>query len=155
MRRTDREVKNFDQMIGIMESCDCCRLGLVSSEGAYIVPLNFGYEREGEKLTLYFHGASQGKKIDLIRAQESAAFEMDTRHELVEGDTACAYSYRYQSIMGRGRIRLAESDEEKFHGLKIIMAHYSRKSEPEFREEMVKRTAVIRLEVDSWSCKEH
>ena len=88
MRRADREIREFDRMLAVADACDCCRLGLLDDAGAYIVPLNFGYEAEGEKLTLYFHGAGQGKKIDLIREQKSASFEMDTRHALVEGETA-------------------------------------------------------------------
>ena len=155
MRRADREIREFDGMLAVADACDCCRLGLLDDAGAYIVPLNFGYEAEGEKLTLYFHGAGQGKKIDLIREQKSASFEMDTRHALVEGETACAYSYRYQSVMGRGRIRLIEEYEEKVHGLQAIMAHYSRDREFAFGEEAVNRTAVIKLEVEAWSCKEH
>ena len=155
MRRADREIREFDRMLAVADACDCCRLGLLDDAGAYIVPLNFGYEAEGEKLTLYFHGAGQGKKIDLIREQKSASFEMDTRHALVEWETACAYSYRYQSVMGRGRIRLIEEYEEKVHGLQAIMAHYSRDREFAFGEEAVNRTAVIKLEVEAWSCKEH
>lgn len=155
MRRADREIREFDRMLAVADACDCCRLGLLDDAGAYIVPLNFGYEAEGEKLTLYFHGAGQGKKIDLILEQKSASFEMDTRHALVEGETACAYSYRYQSVMGRGRIRLIEEYEEKVHGLQAIMAHYSRDREFAFGEEAVNRTAVIKLEVEAWSCKEH
>ena len=155
MRRADREIREFDRMLAVADARDCCRLGLLDDAGAYIVPLNFGYEAEGEKLTLYFHGAGQGKKIDLIREQKSASFEMDTRHALVEGETACAYSYRYQSVMGRGRIRLIEEYEEKVHGLQAIMAHYSRDREFAFGEEAVNRTAVIKLEVEAWSCKEH
>ena len=155
MRRADREIREFDRMLAVADACDCCRLGLLDDAGAYIVPLNFGYEAEGEKLTLYFHCAGQGKKIDLIREQKSASFEMDTRHALVEGETACAYSYRYQSVMGRGRIRLIEEYEEKVHGLQAIMAHYSRDREFAFGEEAVNRTAVIKLEVEAWSCKEH
>ena len=155
MRRADREIREFDRMLAVADACDCCRLGLLDDAGAYIVPLNFGYEAEGETLTLYFHGAGQGKKIDLIREQKSASFEMDTRHALVEGETACAYSYRYQSVMGRGRIRLIEEYEEKVHGLQAIMAHYSRDREFAFGEEAVNRTAVIKLEVEAWSCKEH
>ena len=120
MRRADREIREFDRMLAVADACDCCRLGLLGDAGAYIVPLNFGYEAEGEKLTLYFHGAGQGKKIDLIREQKSASFEMDTRHALVEGETACVYSYRYQSVMGRGRIRLIEEYEEKVPEIAVV-----------------------------------
>lgn len=106
MRRKDREITSYDKMLEIMQSCDCCRIGLKDKDSVYILPLNFGYEEKSGKLTLYFHGASEGKKIDLIKQQNTASFEMDTKHQLVEADVACSYSYLYQSIMGKGKISL-------------------------------------------------
>ena len=44
MRRKEREVTDYNKMIEILKSCDCCRIGLVDDKGAYIVPMNFGYE---------------------------------------------------------------------------------------------------------------
>ena len=106
MRRKEREVTDYNKMIEILKSCDCCRIGLVDGKGAYIVPMNFGYEDNNGKLTLYFHGATEGKKIDLINNQPEISFETDTKHELVISDTACGHSYLYQSIMGRGQVKI-------------------------------------------------
>ena len=75
MRRKEREVTDYNKMIEILKSCDCCRIGLVDDKGAYIVPMNFGYEDNNGKLTLYFHGATEGKKIDLINNQPEISFE--------------------------------------------------------------------------------
>ena len=47
MRRKDREVTDFDKMMEILSACDCCRLGLVDENGAYIVPLNFPVSHDG------------------------------------------------------------------------------------------------------------
>ena len=44
MRRKDREITDFDEMIKIIEKCDTCRLALNDGEYPYIVPLNFGHE---------------------------------------------------------------------------------------------------------------
>ena len=41
MRRVDREVTDFLKMTDIMKNCECCRLGLVDKNEAYIVPMNF------------------------------------------------------------------------------------------------------------------
>ena len=155
MRRKDREILNYEKMIEIMKACDCCRLGLIDADTAYILPLNFGYEEINGNLYLYFHGASTGKKIDLIEKQLSASFEMDRKHQLVEGDIACKYSYHYQSIMGKGTIQLVNDFEEKVHGLRVIMSHYSSKDNWEFEAEHINRVSVIRLDVKEWSCKEH
>lgn len=155
MRRKDREVTSYEKMLEIVGSCDCCRIGLVDEDGAYIVPLNFGYEEKDGELILYFHGAKEGKKIDLIKDQATASFEMDTKHELVEGNVPCAYSYLFRSVMGKGKIELLEDYQEKVHGLLSVMAHYSDKTDWSFPEKMVNSMAVIRLTVREWSCKEH
>ena len=44
MRRHDREVTERAKIDEIIKSCDCLRLGLNAEDGAYIVPLSFGYE---------------------------------------------------------------------------------------------------------------
>ena len=89
MRRKDREITDFSKIIDIMKSCDCCRLGFVDNNEAYIVPMNFGYDIAGEQIVLYFHCAKEGRKIDLIPIQSVVTFEMDTKHKLVEGKLAC------------------------------------------------------------------
>jgi nitroimidazol reductase NimA-like FMN-containing flavoprotein (pyridoxamine 5'-phosphate oxidase superfamily) len=155
MRRKDREVKSMEKMLEILDACDCCRIGLIDEFCPYILPLNFGYEEKDGELILYFHGATEGKKIDLIKEQNIAAFEMDRKHELVVGDSACQYSYRYQSIMGKGKIYLVTESIEKIHALKIIMKHYAKNREWEFTEEQAKSVAVIRIVVTEWTCKEH
>lgn len=155
MRRKDREVTDYNKMIEILAACDCCRLGLIDENGAYIVPLNFGYEEVDGKVLLYFHSSAVGKKLDLIRTQETASFEMDRKHQLVEGAIACAYSYLYQSIMGKGTIQILDNYEEKAHALKVLMSHYSAKREWKFTKEQVDSIAVIKMEVTNWSCKEH
>lgn len=155
MRRKDREVTDYQKMLGILDACDCCRIGLVDGEEAYIVPLNFGYEEENGQITLYFHGAGEGRKIDLIRKQKLVTFEMDTKHELVEGTTACSYSYLYQSVMGKGRIELIQDHAEKAHGLDVVMSHYSKVGNWEYPEKMLDNMAVLKLTVEEWSCKEH
>ena len=66
MRRRGRESTDREKMLEIVAECDCCRLGLVDNGEAYIVPMNFGFEDAGSALTLYFHCAAEGWKLDLI-----------------------------------------------------------------------------------------
>ena len=128
---------------------------------AYIVPLNFGWEAEGETLTLYFHGAAEGRKLALLRQNPAVSFEMDTAHRLLPGETGCAYSYAYllpgatgcaysyayRSVMGRGVAELLTDDAEKCHGLQCVLAHCARRRDLPLDARMVRETAVIRLRV--------
>ena len=40
MRRSDREVKEFEDIVAIMEKCDVCRIALNNNGYPYILPLN-------------------------------------------------------------------------------------------------------------------
>ena len=48
MRRADREITDFDELIAVMRGCDVCRLALHDEPYPYILPLNFGLEADGE-----------------------------------------------------------------------------------------------------------
>lgn len=41
MCRSDREVKEFEDIVAIMEKCDVCRIALNNNGYLYILPLNF------------------------------------------------------------------------------------------------------------------
>ncbi len=153
MRRTDREITG-DAKLKILESCDCCRIGLRDGDGVYVVPVNFGFSYENGMLELYFHGAGEGKKADLIRVNPNAGFEMDTKHELVMGEKACQYSFLYQSVIGKGRISRITAPDEKLRALERIMDHYG-PGPWTFDEKAVEIVSVWKLTVSEWTCKEH
>ena len=152
MRRSDRAVTEMTDILQMLDRCAVCRLGLVDAAEAYIVPMNFGYTYEDERLTLYFHGARVGRKIDLITRNPRASFELDGAHELIRSTSACQYSYAFESVMGSGAIRVLETADEKAAGLNAIMAHFT--SEPvQYDAQVLTRTAVIQLTVDQISAK--
>lgn len=155
MRRKDREVTDTAKIEDIIRRCTCCRVGFYDRGEVYIVPLSFGYERKRNTLTIYFHGAEEGRKAELILKSPKVGFEMDTDYALNEADTACGHSARFQSIIGNGIMRRVTESEEKKHGLSLIMEHNTGKKEWEFNEKMLRATAVFKLEVTQMSCKEH
>lgn len=155
MRRKDREITDLRKIDGIIMACDCCRLGFADENGVYIVPLNFGYEVKGEKRSFYFHGAKEGRKIDLINRTGRAGFELDTSHEVTGAETACNYSFRYQSVIGNGTVSIVTDDMEKRAALQLIMSHYSEKNDWDFPDAAVRAVAVFKLEVRELTCKEH
>lgn len=157
MRRKDREVTDPAAIDEIIRRCDCCRLGLRDGDEVYIVPLNFGFFVDDGVRKLYFHSAPEGRKIDLIKQRQQVGFEMDTAHALLPGDTPCSYTYRYQSVIGQGRIRILSSDEEKIAGLNRMMDHYcsQQREQRRFVAQALERVEVLELEITTLSCKEH
>lgn len=153
MRRNDRAVTDPEKIRAIIAACTCCRLGLCDGERAYIVPLNFGFVEKDSHYTFYFHSAREGRKIDLIRKNGWAAFEMDTGHEVMEHPNSSKCSARYQCVMGGGPVTLLEDREAKKAALALLMLHDTGRSDWEFEDAMVDRTAVIRLDVEELTCK--
>lgn len=157
MRRKDREVLDEVKIDKFIRNCDCCRIGFYDKENneVYIVPLNFGYSNVDNKRVFYFHGAKEGRKIELISKTKKVSFEMDSNHELIVGKMACNYSERYQSIMGTGLISFVEDKDEKIAALNEIMFQSTGKKDWDFPEPMLNGVAVFMIEVTSLSCKEH
>ena len=151
MRRSDREITDREELLRVMGQCDVCRLALNDEGWPYIIPVNFGMEEKDGKLTLYFHGATEGKKYDLMARDSRASFEMDRGHRLV-GDREKGYcTMEYESVMGRGRLEVV-SEEEKLHGLELLMAHYYKDGFP-FSHDAVPRTTVFKLTVETMTGK--
>ena len=158
MRRQDREVTDSMKIADIISRCACCRIGFYDDGEIYIVPLNFGHEIKDDSYVFYFHGASEGRKIDLIRKNPKVGFEMDTDHAVYshnESEVACGYTARFQSIIGNGIVSIVSETEEKKLGLSLIMEHNTGKREWKFDEKMVEAVTVFKLEVTKISCKEH
>lgn len=155
MRRQDREITDKSRILAILERCDVCRVGLADEAAPYIVPMNFGFSFENEMPTLYFHGASEGRKLDLIRKNSYVGWEMDTCHQLLDGgDVPCRYTMAYQSLIGTGSMTFLESLEEKQFGLQKIMEHYTLRRPWHFPLESFKQVTVLALHVTSISGKE-
>lgn len=151
MRRSDREIKNPEDILKVMEKCDVCRLALHDGEYPYILPLNFGMQADNGQIVLYFHGADTGKKYELIARDNRAGFEMDCSHRLVTDEARGSCTMEYESVIGCGRIELVP-EEEKYRALCLLMEHYHQEAFP-FNQAVIPRTAVLKLTVERVSGK--
>lgn len=149
MRKKDKEIKDKKLIEFIMKRATVCRIGLSENNVPYIVPLSFGYKDN----CLYFHSAKEGKKIDMIRRNNNACFEIDIDSEVVKGENACGWTMKYYSIIGFGRAFLIEDFEEKRKVLDIVMEHYAGKSSLEYSEQAVNNAAIIKVEIESMTGK--
>jgi len=158
MRLHKREIRDPETVREILDECDVVRLGTRDGEGMFIVPVNYGYElsekADGQRLTLFIHGAGEGRKADAFDACRDVAVELDCRHGIITGDYTCSYSYSYRSIMGNGEIRRAADEQEKIYGLTKIMEHMAPGADIEFSPSMLERTEVFFVEMKRFTAKE-
>jgi len=154
MRRSDREIQEFTEIEEIISRADVCRIALSDDDIPYIVTMNFGYKNEG-KPVLFFHSALEGKKIDIIRRNNIACFQMSIVHKLEKTEVKCNCSMNYRSVVGTGTITFVTDREEKIQALKCIMNHYFPGDEHRFEEMQLEKTAVLRLDADEISGKKN
>jgi nitroimidazol reductase NimA-like FMN-containing flavoprotein (pyridoxamine 5'-phosphate oxidase superfamily) len=155
MRRTDREINDSAAVDCLILACQTCRLGFNHPEGAYIVPLSFGFSHEDGVRVFHFHSAGVGRKMELMAENPRAGFEMDKGYTLVPGEQACDFSARFQSVIGTGTLKVVEDYSEKTRSLALIMQHETGRLDWVFPGAMLERTAVFRLTVTEISCKIH
>lgn len=155
MRRKDRQITNTDTIKNILASADSCRIAFNDKDYPYIAALNYGYTFENGHITLYFHGAKEGRKSGLINKNGKAAFFIDTRHRLVDDNIACKMTMEFMSIYGTGSIYFINDENEKINALSLIVGKYTsfKDKTPQFSENMVKNTAVFRLDCDFFTAK--
>lgn len=149
MRRHEKEITEKSAIEAIIRQSLVCRLGLSDAGEPYVVPMCFGYENG----FLYFHAALEGRKMDVIKNNNRVCFEFDTNLKLVEGEEACDWGMRYQSVIGFGKAVFLEDREEKLTALGVILRQYSDRSF-RFPENLVARTALIKVTIESMTGKQ-
>ncbi len=148
MRRANRELKTNEEILDVLDSGKIIQIAFIDKEEPYIVTLNYGYVLENEKLKLFFHSANEGRKIDCIKNNPNVCFSISICDPLVEGENACNYGMKYRSVIGYGKIRIIENDEERLEGLNMLMKQYTGKDNWTYNDEMLKKTTVSCLEVE-------
>ncbi len=153
MRRAERAVTDFQEQLAIIKQCAVCRLAMVDGGQPYIVPLNFGYETEGERLRLFFHCADAGRKVDILRKNSAVCFEMDRDHALLPGPVACGYSFRYESVVGTGTAVFLDRVEDKVRALSLLMRHMTGRDDFSFEENQLGKLLVFAVDARTLTAK--
>ncbi len=153
MRRKDREVTDFNEIIKIIDECDIIRIGLSDGDFPYIVPLNFAYTVNGGQICFYVHGAMAGRKYTLMNKNLKCSFEMDIPIKM-----ECIYekkdvTMRYKCVMGTADITFLDGEEKQAAIDDIIMARYEQTRSFEYNKAAVARTAVAKLAVREITAK--
>lgn len=121
MIRRDREVKDFKEIVEMLDEFDVVRIGIGGDQFPYVVPMSFGYEIIEGKIVIYFHGAKIGKKVDLLDKCKKVCVEADEFIRYDELDVVI--TTRYKSIIGYGEVEELLSDEDKVRALNAISVH--------------------------------
>ncbi len=145
MKRPDREITNRNEIDKIIHACDVCHLAFAINGDPYVVPVSYGYDGN----CLYFHTAREGKKIDFIAANPKVCFEMEHNVRLVSDESnPCRWTFKYESVIGYGRVEELTSPDDRATGLNRLVFHYSGKTW-EFEPHELSSARIWRVVIES------
>lgn len=150
MRRKDKQILEHREMEDIIREARFCRLAMTDGQTPYVVPLCFGYEDR----KVYFHSAAAGRKIDLLRKNPRVCVQFDVQQQIRPAEKACDWGLGFKSVIAFGRAVFIADASARRHALNLIMAHYAEGQEEfTFSAALMKRTAVIRVDIEQMSGK--
>ena len=150
--KREREVTDINEIKEILDKSMIVHVGMIDGDEPYVVPMNYGYTLEDGELCIYLHGATVGRKIDIIKANPKVFFEMECDVTPFEGKVACQYGTTYASVMGLGKAEVLETPEEKIDGLVKFMKTQTGKDFA-FDEKIVSIVSVIKITAKDFTAK--
>lgn len=126
MRRAKNAVTDPAELERIIRASPVMRLAMSLDGEPYVVPLSFGYDGA----SLYFHCATEGLKLDILRRNPRVCCLFE--HGLTlnpKGDNPCTWGFAFATVIAHGIARHIEEPARKLAALQIITDQYARQGE--------------------------
>ena len=150
--KREQRITDQEQILELLDAGKVLHLGLCADNEPYVIPMNYGYTMEDEKLVLYLHSAVRGKKLEMIRANPKVYFEFATDLQPFGSGKPCQHGLAYSAVLGKGTASIVEDVEQKKQAMTILMKTQTGK-DFEFNDELVSIVAVIRIDVQEYAAK--
>lgn len=157
MRRAEREIVDPDDIEAILKRCPAMRIAISTDDFPYVVPVNFGFARDGDRFVFYFHSSRFGRKAELLEIDRARRVGLEFDRVLGVGSTGeltnpCACSCAYESVVGEGIVSRVEGDEKK-RGLDALLRAVGFLGDIQYDARIFDATNVYRIDVVSISGK--
>jgi nitroimidazol reductase NimA-like FMN-containing flavoprotein (pyridoxamine 5'-phosphate oxidase superfamily) len=103
----DREIEDLELVNQILDIATHINLAMTDNNEPYIVPINYIYDPEQKRI--YFHGAKEGKKIDILKKNPRVWGSAVIDHGF--GDGQC--ENLYASVVFSGAVSFIEDYDTK------------------------------------------
>jgi nitroimidazol reductase NimA-like FMN-containing flavoprotein (pyridoxamine 5'-phosphate oxidase superfamily) len=151
VRRKDREITDPAEMRQVLKATKYITVALCRGNEPYLVAVSHGYDEA--RNCLYFHCASEGKKIVYAQANSrvwgQAVLDFGVTQEC---------DYAYTSVHFSGDLTLVQDLAEKQHGIEVLVRQISFNPEEKLgkiKPEKLVSTTVGRIDIDYMSGKKH
>lgn len=154
------DIKDKNLISEILEKAEFGSLALCFENKPYSLPLNF-VEFKNE---IFFHGAKEGKKIEMIRNNNFASFSVVESISFLpsyfstEDENAAPATHMYKSILIDGHIEFVEDYDNKAAALSALMKKYQKEGgykplDNEMYTKIINATCLYKLVPNETSAK--
>jgi len=151
MRRKDKEITDLGEMKENLTTTKFVTIAMCSNGEPYLVTLSHGYDED--RNCIYFHCAREGKKIDILRANNLVWGQALVDRGYVQG--AC--DHMYSTTQFRGRVTFVEDMKEKEHALRVMIESLDDNPrqilKSQLTPESMQRVMIGRIDIDYMSGK--
>ncbi len=125
---------------------------------AYIVTRNFVYDERQQ--SIYFHGALQGRTFELLAHRPRVCLTAVEMGRLLPAPQAKNFGVEYRSVVVFGHAYRIENSQDAAQVLQMLLDKYFPHLSPgvdylPLAKEDIEKTGVFRVEIESWSGKQH
>ncbi|MFX0211121.1 MAG: pyridoxamine 5'-phosphate oxidase family protein [Candidatus Hodarchaeota archaeon] len=146
IRRTEKAITDENEMKQILQKAQYITLAMSKNNQPYLVTLSHGYDPKED--VLFFHCASEGKKIDYLTSNNLVWGQALIDHGYAQG--AC--DHLYATTHFKGKVTFIKDIEEKKKAL-INMVHKLDQNpqaiiDKQLREKSVAKVTIGRIDID-------
>lgn len=145
MRKQSREMP-AEWALEVLDKAPFITLSMTDSDGSpYAVPLSMA--RTDER-TFYFHGAIEGRKMEVLDRNPKVCISAVTRCRPVVGPKDDSFTLEFKSAIAFGTAEMVTDREEKILGLKAVCQRFLPQHMEAFEaavERSIERTAVMKV----------
>lgn len=108
----EREVVEVEFIEEMLKMFHHVNVGINGDDGyPYVVPLNYGFEINADKLIVYTHFMKRGLKVDLIKKDPRVCLEFSAFNDFPDRKYKGHY-HDYRSVIAKGTMKLVDGNQD-------------------------------------------
>ena len=151
MRRREKEIESEEEMVEILRGTKYVTIAMCSKGQPYLATLSHGYDAEMH--CIYFHCAKEGKKLEILKANNIVWGQALRDKGYVVG--SC--DHLFETVQFQGSFKMIEDLAEKEHALRVMI--HSLEPDPQkvideqINKKSLSRVGIGRIDISSMSGK--
>ena len=151
IRRQEKEIKDISTMIKILQDTKYITIAMCNDKEPYLVTLSHGYD--SARNVIYFHCADEGRKIDVLKKNNTVWGQAIQDKGYVPGKC----DQLYETTQFHGKVTFLTDIQEKKHALVTMIKQLEGNPEDvikkQITDESLKRVNIGRIDIDFMTAK--